>query len=263
MATIWRIGGRTGVCIRCEREFDEGERHVSSLVVEADAFRREDHCVSCWGTVAASASPELAGQELAGAEGALAEGALDEGAPEGAFFWWFTRRRAGKKQGLQLDLSSLEHLFLQLEGRGEVQVRELRYLLCLLLMRKRRLKVVKVKRTAEGEFFLVRRPRRKESLVVQVYDFSAERMAELRGQLQVVFEGLDPEGGVLPKGEGEESDVPFWADSDGGAAADGGAESGDEDNARDRPADSDEADDNVMVGEEPTAGEQAVEMERD
>ncbi len=184
----------------CEREFDEGEKHVSSLVVESDAFRREEHCVSCWGR------STVGGACAGGAAGEEGDAPAADGAEMDSLFWWLTRRRAGKQQGLQLDLASLEHLFLQLEGRSEVEVRELRYLLCLLLMRKRRLKVVKVQRTSEGEFFQVRRPRRKESLAVQVYDFTAERMGELRGQLQEVFEGLDPEGGVLAEGVGSGAD---------------------------------------------------------
>jgi hypothetical protein len=212
MVTQWRIGGRTGLCARCEREFDEGEKHVSSLIVEADTFRREDHCVSCWGQ-----GPELA-------DGKADDEPDGEQGPVGAdpLFWWFTHRRAGKKQGLQLDLASLEHLFLQLGGREEVQVRELRYLLCLLLMRKRRLKVVQVKRTAEGEFFHVRRPRRTENIAVQVYDFTAERMAELRGQLQEVFDGLDPEGGVLS------GETASGSAAEGGSAAEDASTGGED-----------------------------------
>ena len=100
----------------------------------------------------------------------------------------------GKKRSLQLDMDSLERLFLELEGRPESRLRELRYVICLLLMRKRRVKVLKVERGSEGESFLVRRPRRDESLRVFVFDFDAERMEELRHDLQAIFDGAEEEG---------------------------------------------------------------------
>jgi hypothetical protein len=73
----------------------------------------------------------------------------------------------------------------------------MRYVLCLILMRKRRLKLARVERGAEGEAMLVRRPRREESLRVFVFDFSPERLEELRHELLQVFEGADP--ALLPE----------------------------------------------------------------
>ena len=95
---------------------------------------------------------------------------------------------------MALDLESLEKLFLQLEGRSERAVRELRYLLCLLLMRKRRLKVERVERGADGESFLVKRPRRDARHRVFVFDFDEQRMTELREQLQAIFDGAEAVG---------------------------------------------------------------------
>ena len=108
---------------------------------------------------------------------------------ESDLFWWFTRHQEKVSRSVSLDLDSLEQLFLQLEGKGERPVRELRYVLCLLLMRKRRIKVERVLRDAEGESFLVKRPRRDERYKVFVYDFDAERMAEIRDELQAIFDG--------------------------------------------------------------------------
>ena len=60
-------------------------------------------------------------------------------------------------------------------------------------MRKRRLKTARILRDAQGESFIVRRPRRDEELRVFVYDFTPERVAELRDKLRRIFEGAEPE----------------------------------------------------------------------
>lgn len=175
----WKIRRRHGECTRCESAFDEGARHASVLRVDEEQdLVREDLCDACWTTAQ--------------------EGDL--------LFWWFTHFFADRKKTLQLDLASLERLFMELEGREEDKLRELRYLLCLLLMRKRKLKLQKVKRNEGSEELVLRRPRREEELTVRVYDFTPDRMEELRSRLQEVLEGAGPaqeEEGSEDQGEGE------------------------------------------------------------
>src|SRR5688572_7803031 len=159
MAQEWKFRRREPRCGDCQAAFVESARHASLLAVVGDEVRRDDLCVSCWER-------------------------HDKG---GAVFYWFTRHVAAKK-GLVLDLVTLEQLFLQLEGRAERPVRELRYLVALLLMRKRRLKLDRVTRgtDAEGrteEAMILRRPRRKETFEVFVFDFTPERIDELRQKL--------------------------------------------------------------------------------
>ena len=115
---------------------------------------------------------------------------------DGPLFWWATRHRVEPNKTVQLDLESLERLFVELEGREETAVRELRYLLCLLLMRKRRVSIQKVERSAEGERMIVKRPRRDQRFEVWVFDFEPERMQELRAELQAVFDGAEGPDGV-------------------------------------------------------------------
>lgn len=167
MSTEWKFRRREGICAGCAREFDEGDRHASVLAIVGDEVRRDDLCTPCW------------------------ESRPREGSGVAELFYWFTRR-AKAKRGLVLDLVTLEQLFLHLEGRRERPVRELRYLVALLLMRKRRLKLDRVTRGPEGEAMILRRPRRKEALEVFVFDFTAERMAALRVELTGLFDGADP-----------------------------------------------------------------------
>ena len=160
----WNIATRMPECGTCGRTFPEGERHVSALSLQGEDLRRLDSCENCF-------RPDPAREDL---------------------FYWFTRTRAGRRRGLEFDLPTLEQLFLRLEGRSEKRIRELRYVLCLILMRKRRLKLQRVERGEEGEALILRRPRRDETWRVFVFDFSAERLEGLHQELLQVFEGADP-----------------------------------------------------------------------
>jgi len=160
----WKITSRTPECSACGRTFPEGERHVSSLSLQGEELQRTDACEGCF-------RPEAGREEL---------------------FFWFTRTRPGSRRALEFDLPTLEQLFLRLEGRTEKRIREMRYVLCLILMRKRRLKLQRVERGPEGESMLLRRPRRDEDWRVFVFEFSPERLEELRSELLRVFEGADP-----------------------------------------------------------------------
>lgn len=196
----WTFRRRQGSCQGCEKPFAEGERHASSLAIVGEALAREDLCAGCW----------------------LGRAGRDE------LFHWFTRHREGKR-GLQLDLGTLETLFVRLEGRAEPRVREMRYLLALLLLRKRRIKVDRILREAEGEAMLVHRPRRKESFRVHVYDFTPERMQALRADLILLLEGAEPSGreseaapGSGSSAAGEPGDGLADEETEGGDAAEEG-----------------------------------------
>jgi hypothetical protein len=171
----WKIRRRHGECSACAAAFEDGTRHASSLRFdEEESLVREDLCQTCW----------AAGDEST------------------YVFWWFTRHEVDRKKTVQLDMGSLERLFMELQGREEEKLRELRYLLCLLLMRKRKLKLVKVKRGSKGEQLVLRRPRRTEELTVWVYEFTPDRMEELRTRLQEVLDGVGSEDG---ESEGQDS----------------------------------------------------------
>lgn len=163
----WKFRRRQGWCSACEKEFEDGERHLSALVLTELDLVREDRCLACWETNETDEADQL--------------------------IWWATRHQPKKKRTFVLDLESLERVFLRLDGREEPQILELRYVLCLLLMRKRRLKLERVLRGEDSEQLLVKRPKHEERYEVEVFDFSPERIDELRGQLAEVFEGFDPD----------------------------------------------------------------------
>jgi hypothetical protein len=188
----WKFQRRQARCSACESGFADGERHVSMLTIGGEEISRRDMCVGCW----------------------------EKRGPAGDLFFWFTRQRVDRRR-LQLDLATLERLFLQLEGRAEPKVRELRYILCLLLMRKRRLKLVRVSRDAEGESLIVRRPRRTEACTVWVFDFTPERVDELRRELIQIFEGSErvPLAGADLTGSGTQAEAGAEPEAERAAAS--------------------------------------------
>lgn len=162
--SAWNLRRHRIACASCESNFENGARYFSVLTTEAGELSRRDFCLACW-TSRASADADL--------------------------FWWRTRHAEQRRRGVALNLEALESLFVALEGRNDLRVKELRFLLCLILMRKRRVKIIRMTHVEGGDAFVVRRPRREEEFVVFVYDFSPERMSELREELRALFASDD------------------------------------------------------------------------
>lgn len=188
----WKLTRKGDACTRCERAYEDEEPYYSVLFVRGDELVRQDVCTGCFGP------PD--------AEGAPANPGTPDGEdpPENLIFWR-GRHRIGKK-AVAVDFEVVEGLFLALEGREETRLRELRYLLALLLMRKKRLKLVRTAKKKDGEAMLMRRPRRKEELLVYVFDLQGERAETLRAELRRIFEGADLEAVLASAPEEPTSD---------------------------------------------------------
>jgi len=190
----WKITKKVEGCARCDHDFEEGERHFSLLMFDAELLGRENRCGPCF-TEDLELPPELV--------------------------FWRTRRHIKPKRGLAVDFDSIEKLFLALEGREEPRLAELRFLLSLLLMRKRRIKMVRVKRTEGAEYMICRRPRREDLFHVQVFDLTSERAAQLKAELERIFEGAGAEELEVPTGV---SELPPILDSEADEPVEGAEE---------------------------------------
>ncbi len=232
--TDWKFTKRGLECALCQRAFAEGEPHVSSLAVEGEAIARIDACLACWKRRDVQAAGRSSEPLRAGAQ----PPAPLQGAHSSDLFWWRTRHSSDKPRGLALNLEALEALFFSLGSRTETTLRELRYVLCLILMRKRRLKIERVGRTERGEVLVVSRPRKQELHEVDVFDFSPEKIDELRGRLQEVFEQSDVSEGAGGGDAAQEGRDAESGEAESGPA--GGAAAGD---GRDEPAADDAATD--------------------
>lgn len=177
MPIEWKIARRERACRGCERPFDDGERHFSALFVEEGQLVRADFCRGCWDRRGAQGS-DGAGSDL---------------------LWWRTRHEVERKRSVALDFEVVESLFWSLEDREEERVLELRYLLGLLLLRKRRLKILGTLRAGErgalADSFRVRRPRSERETLVRLFDLTPERMDALREDLRRILEGAGLDDG--------------------------------------------------------------------
>ncbi|MCA9003401.1 MAG: hypothetical protein KDB61_15865, partial [Planctomycetes bacterium] len=140
----WKISGRQSACSKCSHPFEDGERHNSMVSFTEEEVRRGDFCQSCW---------EKGDIDVHWDEVEQGEGEAIAAPVEPHRFWWSTTHHSKPQKTLQMDMDALQRLFLELEKRQETKLRELRYVLCLLLMRKKRVKLERILRDESGESF--------------------------------------------------------------------------------------------------------------
>ena len=235
---LWKFTRRSPTCVACGHEFADGEVHYSRLQVHPEELLREDLCRACW---------QAQQTESSEADGAAAsEDASEDAAPDSGntLLWWRATRRIVETKRMQVDMDGLERVFLLLEGREEEHLEELRYLLCLLLVRKRRLMLGRALVQGDREYLVVRRPRRQEELKVRVFDFQPERMEELRDDLERLFEG---EGLSEGSGEGGAEQASAEDAQDAQDAQDAGVEGASVEGAAGAPSDEPTVDEDAQA----------------
>lgn len=175
-----------------------------------DQVQRGDYCQACWdkgGIELQLAGPKDETDSSEDSEEPVADASAAEiPADEPHRFWWTTHHQAKPPKTLQMDMDALQRLFLELGERSETKLRELRYVLCLLLMRKKRVKLERILRDDDGESFIVRRPKSEDRYTVEVFDFTLERMAEVREHLQAIFDGVDDDESLAQAARGEQEE---------------------------------------------------------
>jgi hypothetical protein len=185
----WKVERRGGGCAACEKGFTQGETIQSMLEVGGEGLLRQDFCLPCWKAGAAGEGLTSVGQ-ASGLDVEQEVSALKEGETSAHDrFWWSSRHQEVAEKSVRMDMEVLEQLFDALSSRKEMRLLEIRYVVCLLMLRKRRLKVTRVVREQGSEAFLVKKPRRDELHRVEVYDFTPERMETLRHELQALLDG--------------------------------------------------------------------------
>lgn len=169
----WRVGRRSSACVACGRAFEDGEGLFSVLTFEPASgvasevpggapFRRIDRCARCHG-----ARERVEGE-----------------------IHWRTRHTSGPKKA-RLDLVVLSEVFRQLAARQDRNRADFLFLVTLLMLRHRKLRVVKTESQGSRDFLTVAPPRSKATVTVEVVESSPERMEFLRSQLLALFAGGD------------------------------------------------------------------------
>ena len=140
-------------CSSCETPFEPEQEFHSALFDEGEEWRREDFCVSCWA-----------------------------GRPEASFCTWKTRFQPEEKKPT-FDQDRVLTIFDQVSEKESPSRDRLRYLLALLLVRKRVFKLLRTSKTDEGENLRVQCPERDEEYDVHDPGFSAEEIAAAQAEL--------------------------------------------------------------------------------
>lgn len=166
----WHIAQTAKHCMQCRAPFLPGTEYWSTLHVEtraADAksgaenvaaaiLVRHDHCDACW------------------------RGATDA-------IYWRTRRSEAKNDRNIVDITAMHQLFIQLMDDEREEVEALRYVIALMLARKKVLKPVRSPGGARGDL-VFRHPRdEKARLVLPAPELSEESLERLKEQLSGIL----------------------------------------------------------------------------
>jgi hypothetical protein len=115
---------RTGGCSKCEKEFEELEVYHATLNEVKDGFERRDYCRDCW-------SETLRDESFS--------------------FWQAKVPKKEEKKKLLVDDSVLFEFFKRLADSDDESKNGFRFVLALILMRKRLLKYVSTETGKKGE----------------------------------------------------------------------------------------------------------------
>jgi hypothetical protein len=124
----WEIEKSLNKCDSCGKEFAEKEEYFSEIYEAEGGFARKDFCPSCW-----------------------------QGPSEKRFSFWKTRLPEKEEKPKKfIDMNVIFDFFERLADAHEKDKENFRYILALVLMRKRKLKFEGTKREETGEFMILR-----------------------------------------------------------------------------------------------------------
>ena len=137
----WEIAKSQQKCQACERVFQEQEEYFSGLYDQDNKFIRKDFCAECW----------------------------EKQARETLYSFWKTRCIPKEEKVKKfVDDSVIMDFFTRLQDAQDPAKKNFRYVLALLLMRKRLLKFDDIKKGEGGEALILRYPA--EDRVFEVYN---------------------------------------------------------------------------------------------
>ncbi len=162
MASDWDIAKATGKCAVSGQPFAEGESYFAVLIEGTDGLERRDYSLDAW-----------------------------DGPPENTFCYWRARVpvREKKPTVIAVDQNVLVHLFRKLEDEEAELKQQFRFVLALLLMRKKRLKMVKTFRQDGKEYWNMLLADDKSEHVVHNPHMTAGQIDQLSEKLKALLSG--------------------------------------------------------------------------
>jgi len=166
--TEYEIGKAIGRCAISGRELLAGETFYTALFERPDGFERRDYAAECWSE-----------------------------APEGAFCTFKTRIvEKQQRRRAFVDDDVLVNLFLRLGECDDDNKRSFRFVLTLIMMRKRLLKYEQSLRNDAGETWQVRLTRDSSLHMVHNPRLDEEQVAAVSAELDGVLQGFGDDEAV-------------------------------------------------------------------
>lgn len=160
MAASWTFPKRDACCSDCGRSFQEGEEVYSLLRLVAEELQRADACRACF----------------------------DQRDPSQDVVYWRTvQREKGGRMRVDFDLLLAAMEGLALDTREER--RDLCYLLALLLVRHRKLRLERVEMRDSKEFLILRKVRSQNRFPVESRELDPQRRRKLTS---ILADLMDP-----------------------------------------------------------------------
>jgi len=158
----WEVSRTTGRCSRCRNELAEREEYYAVLVETPDGFDRKDFCRSCW-----------------------------DDRPDEPFCFWKARVpvRQKKKPPLWVNQDVLVNFFERLGTQSDPMRQRFRFVLALLLMRKKLLRYEQTIRNGEHEFWQMRLVATNSVHQVENPRMDEAQIAEVSAQLGLILRG--------------------------------------------------------------------------
>ena len=174
MPEEYSFSGVAETCGPCQKAFEAEESLFSALGRNDEGYVRLDICASCW-----------------------------EKQPKEELLCFWKRMARIKESQPTVDGSVVFAIFQKLDGSQERHDQNFRYILGLLLMRRKRLKFLDVERTEDGEF-LVLEDRRLQDVRYRLLDpgLSEEEMQHAKDEVGKLF-AMNVDGDEEEKQEDE------------------------------------------------------------
>ena len=198
MAKEYNIAKGAAACGACGKAFEAGQEITAVVTENGEGFERRDYCCPCWETMETAGKNGGSGQETtAGSGGNGGETAQDSPAsaspkkPVQALALWRTHALAvEKKKRLFVDDHVLLQFFRNLAGTREANKIAFRFVLALVLMRKKLLVYERARKDEAGTAIWTLRIRGgDETLDVLEAAMDDEQVAEITGQIGQILEG--------------------------------------------------------------------------
>jgi len=154
----WIIQPSTGQCTSCNKAFAEKEDFYSALYDRNSEFMRQDFCVPCW-----------------------------EKWQDTPYSFWKTQKPETREEKRIIDNASLLELFHKLDQEDKLRKRQFRYLLGLLLVRRKVFRMRDVERGSGPEVMELVDAKTKEVYRLERPSMAGETLQDLTKEIDKLF----------------------------------------------------------------------------